>query len=108
MASAHDARAKRHGADAQGGAPVVAQHASIHLRMVSRDVIEHGLAQVDFAAFQRDGKREQRHEYQRDQKRGNGLRDGIQREIQKRAVRGSQDEVVVAAVGVKAGEQALP
>lgn len=41
-------------------------------------------------------------------KRGNSLRDGIQREIQKRAVRGSQDKVVVAAVGVKAGEQALP
>ena len=67
-----------------------------------------GLPQVDLAAFQHDGEREQRHEHQRDEECGHGLRDGVQREIQKGAIGGAKDQIMVAVVRVEAGEQALP
>ena len=84
------------------------QHAAIHLRVLARNVLEHGLPQVDLAAFQHDGEREQRHEHQRDEECGHGLRDGVQREIQKGAIGGAKDQIMVAVVRVEAGEQALP
>ena len=105
---AHDAGAECDGADAQGAAPVIAQHAPIHVRVLARNILEHGLLQVDVPAFQHDGKREQRHEHQRDEKRGHGLRDGVQGEVQKRTISGAQDQIMVAMVCVEAGEQALP
>ena len=105
---AHDAGAECDGADAQGAVPVIAQHAAIHLRVLARNVLEHGLPQVDLAAFQHDGEREQRHEHQRDEECGHGLRDGVQREIQKGAIGGAKDQIMVAVVRVEAGEQALP
>lgn len=104
----HDAGAECDGADAQGAAQVIAQHAAIHLRVLARNILEHGLPQVDLAAFQHDGEREQRHEHQRDEECGHGLRDGVQREIQKGAIGGTKNQIMVAVVRVEAGEQALP
>ena len=77
----HDAGAECDGADAQGAAPVIAQHTPMHVRVLARNILEHGLLQVDVPAFQHDGEREQRHEHQWDEECGHGLRDGIQREI---------------------------
>ena len=76
--------------------------------MLARNVLEHGLPQVDLTAFQNDGEREQRHEHQWDKECGHGLRDGVQREVQEGAIGSAKDQIMVAVVRVEAGEQALP
>ena len=105
---AHDAGAEADGADAEGAPPVVADHGAIHRRVLVWHVLEHRLVKVYLAAFQHDGQAEQRHEDQRDEKRGHRMGNSVEPEVHDGAVHRSSDEVEVSAVGVRACEQALP
>lgn len=105
---AHDAGAECDGADAQGAAPVITQHGGDTPAGARADVLDMGCRKSNLAAFQHDGEREQRHEHQRDEECGHGLRDGVQREIQKGAIGGAKIRSWLPWSGVEAGEQALP
>lgn len=67
-----------------------------------------GLVAVDLAAFEDYHQAEQWQEHQRDKVGGHGDRDEVQREVQHGPIGGAQHEVVVAPIGILAGEQALP
>ena len=81
---------------------------TVHAFVLLRHVLEHGLVEIDLAALQRYRQREKRHDDQRDKVHGDGAGDEMQREVQHRGVRGSQDEVVIARIGILTGEQSLP
>ena len=105
---AHDARAEPERSHAERAAPVVAHHGAVHVRVVARHVLEHGLVAVDLAAFQNNGQAEQRQEHKRYEVGRHRLRYEVQREVHDGRIGRAHDEVAVAVVGIEAGEQPLP
>lgn len=84
------------------------RQATVYLGVVVRLVFEHRLVQVDGSALQNDAQPEQRHEHRGDEECGDGLRNKIEGEVDEGSVRRAQDKVMVAAIGILTGEQALP